>query len=119
LPYTGFSYQRRDNHIFDGGKFGQQLMKLKNKTDVPVAKKRKFVGIQPVEINAIYLYLAFIGFIERTEYLKQCGFSGAAWPDYGYNLTFAHTQIHSAQHFQIAETFMYVCCFYHFSVCFD
>jgi hypothetical protein len=89
-------------------------MKLKNKTDVLVSESSQFLFVQPAEINAINQHLTAIGLIERTQDLKQSGFSGTTWTDNRNNFSFVYHQIYSFKHFQLAEAFMYIFCMYHF-----
>jgi hypothetical protein len=68
----------RNTNIFKSCKFREQLMKLKNKTDVGVPECCKGSSPQTAYVRIIKINSPSIGAIESAYNLKKSGFSGPA-----------------------------------------
>jgi len=90
--------------IFQGGKFRQKMVKLKDKTDVMVTMAGQLLFRQAEQGLACKEKLALVRRIQGAEDLQQGGFSGSGCADYGAHLTWAGIQINAAQHLHPAWT---------------
>ena len=105
----------RQHDVFEGGKFGQELVKLENKADMTVAEGRELFLTQVKSRRAVEENLSGIGFFERPHDLQEGSLAGAAGTHDGDNLSLLDAGIDAFQHFEPAETFVYVLYLYHAS----
>ena len=106
--------QSRDRHIFQSSKFRKQLVKLKDKTDFPVAESSQFTLFQPVDFCPVEQNTAHIRLVQRTHDLKQRGLSCPTGPHNAHHFSFINSQINSLQDLKRAETLGYSLQFNHF-----
>ena len=67
--------ESRHHHIFQGIEFGQQMVKLKHKPHLAIAKGCQRPVIQREDVFALPVYLAGAGAFQCPQDVKQGGFS--------------------------------------------
>ncbi len=77
-------------------------MKLKNKADGSIAKRRELLVVKIKNRRAIDQHRAFGRTVERAQQMKQRALAHAGLPDDGDDLSGVHGQIDAAQNFQRA-----------------
>ena len=95
------------------GKLGQELMKLKNKTDATVAQTGQTPLRKAIDTLAVNEHLAAGRRIERAHNLKQRGLAGATAADDAHQLALADGEINALKHFKRTETLVDVFQLYH------
>ena len=82
----------RNADIFEGGEFGQQVVKLEDEADALVAETRQGLVAQRKDIRTVDFDPARVGTRQGTHNLQQRGLAGAAGPDDGHHLAAAHLE---------------------------
>ena len=98
ISHACASNKRRHHHILNSRKFGQQLMKLKHKTDVAIAESRELLLIIYRHINSIEQYSSAIGTVERTDDLQQRSLARSAGTNYTDYLSLIDSKINTFKH---------------------
>lgn len=114
---AGAGNECRQHDVFEGGKFGQELVKLENKADMTVAEGRELFLTQVKSRRAVEENLSGIGFFERPHDLQEGGLAGAAGTHDGNNLSLP--QMRASMPFSTSEPGQNFCVcsvsFYHAS----
>ena len=105
--------ERGDADILHRVKFGQQVVELKYKSNLLVAKLRQLVACQLVGVDAVDDDLARVGFEERAGYLQKGSLARAARAYDGDHLRIVDVEVDAFQHLEVAERFGYVFELYH------
>ena len=95
----------RDHHVLEGGKFRQQLMKLKNEAQVLAAEARERVAAQGEDIGPGNFHPSGIGAVEGAHDLQQRGLAGTTGSDNADHFLAADCQVDAFEDFQRAERF--------------
>src|SRR5699024_6531825 len=82
----------------EGGKFWQQMMKLKDKAQLLVEEAGQSFFIHGIKFTAFPINGSFIGTIKAAENMKQGAFTAAACSNYGRNGSFGNRQGGSIQY---------------------
>ena len=71
---------KRQLHIFNGFEHGDQVVELKNETDVIGAPVRKFSFGKGGDIDIAHVDTALVRLVYSGDEVKKRGFAGARWP---------------------------------------
>jgi hypothetical protein len=82
----------RDANIFKSRKLGQQVVELKDKSDLLVSEAGELLFAQREEVIPVNAYLAGVGLKQGSEDLKQRRFSRTTGPNDRDDLMFFHQQ---------------------------
>jgi len=94
----------RHHDIFQGGKFRQKMMELKDKADITVAMVGQLFFLQAEQGLASKEKFPRIRRIQGTENLQQSGFAGTRSANNGIHLALMRHQVNPAQHLHPART---------------
>ncbi len=98
-------YPQRHGHVVERRKLGQQMVKLVNKTQVPVAQLPLLRRGELVQRLAAELHRAAGRGIEPTEQVQQGALAAARCADDGQRLASADLQIDAVQHGEVNRPF--------------
>ena len=98
LGFGDFADQERHHHVFQRGKFGQQVVELVNEAEVAVAQRAEGFLAHLREVAAEQGDAAGGGFVEAAEDVQQGGFAAAGRADDADALARADAQIEAVEH---------------------
>ena len=88
--------------IFERGEFGQEMIRLKNKTDAAVAEMRQLTFGERGEILSGKKDFARVGRIQAANQMEQGAFARAGRAAQREKFAARHVEVHAAQHFERA-----------------
>ena len=95
-----FGDECRYHHVFESGKFRQQLMELEDKSYLLVSEVGEFVIRQGVCLNSVDDHLSRVRLVECSDNLQQGGFPGSAWSDDTDDFSFPNVQVDAFKHLE-------------------
>lgn len=103
----------RNHDVFERREFGEELVELKDESDVLVAEVGQFATVKRQHVGAVDKEAAGVGLVERADDLEQRGFACAARPYDADNFAFLDVEVDALEHFKRAEGFPDSVEFYH------
>jgi len=103
----------RNHDVFERREFGEELVELKDESDVPVAEVGQFATVERQHVGAVDKEAARIGLVERADDLEQRGFARAAGAYDTDNFAFLDVEVDALEHLEWAEGFPDSVEFYH------
>ena len=103
----------RNHDVFERREFGEELVELKDESDVPVAEVGQFATVERQHVGTVDKEAASIGLVERADDLEQRGFARAAWAYDTDNFAFLDVEVDALEHLEWAEGFPDSVEFYH------
>ena len=97
-----FLNKSRNAHVFQGREFGQQMVKLKYKPDVPVAKGSQLFGAELADRNTVDSQLAPVSMIEGAKDVQQRTFAGPGFANDADDLAWLYGKMHAFQDFELS-----------------
>ena len=97
----GPSDHLRHEDVFQGGEFGQQVVKLENEAECLVAQQVASLRRQVVDALAVEKDFAFVGPVEDAEQVQQRTLAGAGGADDAEEFALLYFQVEAAQHFRL------------------
>lgn len=85
--------QGRHRHIFERRKFRKEVVKLEDKSDASIPKRRQFLVIFCKEIRSTKMDGSLRWTVECTEEMQEGRFAGAAFTHNSHNLTRFYDEI--------------------------
>ncbi len=107
-----------NHHVLQGRELGQQLMKLKDKTHMTVAKLAEFAARQLSRIHAIDHHGATVGPVQCADNLEEGGLPRPRRSHDTHHFALGNVQVDALEHLQRAEALRYSLDVYHFFVFF-
>ena len=103
----------RNHDVFERGEFGEELVELKDESDMLVAEVGQFATVERQHVGTVDKEATGIGLVERADDLKQRGFARAAWAYDTDNFAFLDVEVDALEHLEWAEGFPDSVEFYH------
>ena len=103
----------RNHDVFERGEFGEELVELKDESDMPVAEVGQFATVERQHVGTVDKEAARIGLVECADDLEQRGFACAAGPYDADNFAFFNVEVDALEHLEWAEGFPDSVEFYH------
>src|ERR1017187_7152154 len=96
--------QQRQLNILECREHGNEVVHLKDESDVPGAPFREFAARHVGNLVARYGNRSGGGNVKAAKEIEQRGLAGPAWPHKSHEITFVHVQIEALQNVDLLST---------------
>ena len=103
----------RNADVLESREFGQQVVELEDEADTFVAEAGQRLVAQRKGVLSVDLDTARVGARKRADDLQQRSLARAAGADDRDDFAFGDVERDALEHFEVAETLVYVGNFYH------
>ena len=101
LFFRAFADEEGHHHVFQGGKFGQQVVELVNEAEILVSQSAQLLLTQLGQVLPHQGNTAGGRFVQPAQDVQQGGFSAARRADDAYASAFFHLQGQVVQHLHV------------------
>lgn len=108
FPGRPFADVSGDADIFQGGKFGEKIVELKNKSDVLIPESRQLIAFHGKKILVLEPDRSAVRLVEGTQNMQERALTGARGPDNRNDFTLLNADVDTFQYLQGAEGFSYI-----------